>query len=259
MDRTQGASISNPRLPQQQDLQDQQGPVESAYPAESRVLTRRVLSPAEIEERRLIGTLAAHQGQASRDELLAAGYTRARVAALVADGTLEPIGVDTVRFADPLAYFPELVWTAWRLPGAIVGGLTAAIFYGLTVASPRATEVALPLSWRQAIPAEWRVRPLRVPVHLHHYGVVSVAPMAGFPTVQIPMYDRAVTVAQVLATPDHGAEALADCVMHSLGPSGALPPVIDEAVARYGVRATLEQTLRSLGLDPASPTAFAPR
>ncbi|HVA88673.1 MAG TPA: hypothetical protein VNL71_02415, partial [Chloroflexota bacterium] len=163
------------------------------------------------------------RGKASLGALAAAGFPPARVDAFIAEGTVERAGAAAYQFCDPLAYFPVVVWTAWRLPGAIIGGLTAAIFSGLTVASPHETELALPPSWRQPIPPEWRARPLPVPPHLREYGVVSVAPMAGFPAVHIPMYDRAVAVAQVLATPDHGPEALTDCVMSSLGPEGVLP------------------------------------
>ncbi len=214
--------------------------------------TQRIPSAEEIVERRLITVLSAHHGTATSTALVANGFTAASLSALVADGTLEQVGDEFYQFPDPLAYFPEVVWTAWRIPGAVIGGLSAAIYYGLTVANPQATELVLPRSWHRPLLPSWRVRSLTVPPGLQNRGVVLIAPMAGHPEVQIPMYDRAVAVAQVLATPDHGLDILYECVMMSLGPNGVVAPDVSAAVAAYHVRPMLERALRALGLEPTA-------
>ncbi len=254
-------------------------PAQEPAPGVDRGVRQRTPSAEELNERRLVGILSAGQGYAPREALLDGGFTPDRLAELVEEGVLAvapeaspgseapTASAGAYRFVEPLDYLPEIVWVAWRVPGAIIGGLSAAIYHALTVSSPRVIEitiadtaVAVAQPTEPTEPSflldELPVRVLPVPPWRRTYGVEQGAPLGGSPEVRIPLYSRPVAVAQVLATPDHGMETLIDCVMMYVGARGVAAP-LQEAVTRYGVESTLRQALTAL--DWESPSSRVAR
>ncbi len=196
-------------------------------------------SSAVLAEQRLIALVCAGQGQVTESQLVAAGLSSQR---LVSETVLVPVH-GGYALCEPLNYVPALVVVQWRMPGVIVGGLSAAIFHGISVAMPGPLDIVLPQAWHESLPTETPLHIMDLAPTLREYGVIAVQPMAEI-AVTIPMYAPAVAVTQVLADSVYGRDRQQDCVARYVGRYGRNGVSLVEAAQRYAVVPLLEALLR---------------